>query len=327
MAEVTTDPYAAEHSAEWDDFVLRSRNGTLFHRQSFLRYHPPDRFNDCSLMLRRRGRLVGVFPAAIERRNYRDVLRSHPGASYGGLVIGLAPRAETVVACTRALVAFARGEGFDGIEMRLPPSVFHRFPAEDVDLALHASGFRVAGIELTNAICLDGGPDAWQALFQGDTANRLRRIDREGAVSVEEGPAWPEYWPMLEETLSQFEATPTHSLEEIERLARELPDDIRLFRCRVGGVLVGGVVVFVGNPHAVHTFYMAQNHTGREHRCLDAALSRVMEWAHARGHRFVNLGTSTLTGGPHLNAGLCRFKERFGGFGVARRTYALDLRP
>ncbi|MBT5535036.1 GNAT family N-acetyltransferase [Candidatus Poribacteria bacterium] len=210
--------------------------------------------------------------------------------------------------------------------MRLPPTVFHRCPSEDVDHALHSAGFHVPTMELSNAICLDGGPQAWQTRVQGDTANRLRRIEREGLVSVEGSDAWGEYWPLLDETLAKFDATPTHSLGEMERLAHDLRDDIRLFGCRVAGTLVGGVVVFVGNTHAVHTFYMAQNHSGRKHRCLDAALRHVMEWTYARGHRFVNLGTSTLTGGARLNTGVCRFKERFGGFGVARRTYALDLK-
>ena len=38
----------------WDNFVLNSNNGTLFHLRSFLNYHPKGRFKDYSLIIEKK---------------------------------------------------------------------------------------------------------------------------------------------------------------------------------------------------------------------------------------------------------------------------------
>lgn len=36
---------------DWDNFVLNSNNGTMFHSRKFLSYHPEGRFKDTSLVI------------------------------------------------------------------------------------------------------------------------------------------------------------------------------------------------------------------------------------------------------------------------------------
>ena len=69
----------------WDEFVLKSNNGTLFHLRSFLNYHPNNRFVDHSLMILKKGKLFSVFPAAEIIYENKLYLISHPGASVGSL--------------------------------------------------------------------------------------------------------------------------------------------------------------------------------------------------------------------------------------------------
>src|SRR5947208_9532719 len=70
-------------SAEWDGLVSRAPMGHMLHTRAFLSYHG-DGFEDASLALRgERGRLVGVLPAA---REGDDLVASHPGATFGGIV-------------------------------------------------------------------------------------------------------------------------------------------------------------------------------------------------------------------------------------------------
>ena len=48
----------------WDLFVPKTNNGTIFHLRSFLNYHPENRFKDHSVMVRKKGSLFSLLPAA-----------------------------------------------------------------------------------------------------------------------------------------------------------------------------------------------------------------------------------------------------------------------
>jgi hypothetical protein len=56
-----------ERNAEtWDELVARSWNGTFLHERRFISYHG-ERFKDVSLIIEdERGRILGVFPAALD---------------------------------------------------------------------------------------------------------------------------------------------------------------------------------------------------------------------------------------------------------------------
>src|SRR5690349_11144509 len=72
----------------WDRFVDESANGTFMHTRRFLSYHPPQRFHDHSLLfLDESQKLRAVFTAAEVLDKGRRILKSHPGATYGGLVV------------------------------------------------------------------------------------------------------------------------------------------------------------------------------------------------------------------------------------------------
>ena len=72
---------------EWDLFVIKSNNGTIFNTREFLNYHINRKFNDCSLCFYNNKDLICVLPAAIDKANKK--IFSHPGASYGGLIINI----------------------------------------------------------------------------------------------------------------------------------------------------------------------------------------------------------------------------------------------
>ena len=46
MKKVEIIKYRTENMEMWDNFVKESRNGTIFHTQKFINYHPKDRFED-----------------------------------------------------------------------------------------------------------------------------------------------------------------------------------------------------------------------------------------------------------------------------------------
>ena len=73
---------------DWDFFVEKSDNGTLFQKQRFLSYHISRNFQDASYLFKKRNKIIAIFPASIENQGSKKVLFSHPGSSFGGIVHG-----------------------------------------------------------------------------------------------------------------------------------------------------------------------------------------------------------------------------------------------
>ncbi len=75
--------YTEDEEDEWDHFILKSINGTVYHSRNFLNYHPDDRFIDNSIMIYRNTELIAVVPSC---HNKTNTYFSHRGSTYGGPV-------------------------------------------------------------------------------------------------------------------------------------------------------------------------------------------------------------------------------------------------
>ena len=96
-------PYTETLADKWDAFVMsHAVNGTFLHTRRFLNYHPQGRFEDCSLMIYNAQELCAVIPAAVGMVDGKRMLRSHPGSTFGGILVGeemlRAPRLVELVA-------------------------------------------------------------------------------------------------------------------------------------------------------------------------------------------------------------------------------------
>jgi hypothetical protein len=316
--------YEQNQLEEWDDFVIGSRNGTIFHTQKFISYHPTDRFEDSSLMFRKKTKLVSVFPAAIQIRQDEKVLRSHPGTSYGGAVFAPESGLRAVVDVMEEIVAFAEENQFNSIEMRLSPRVFHTVTSEDLEYVLWYLGFKAISCELSSAVPLYMGDDSVSNLFRNDTLRSVAKAKKEGVV-VRESDHWSDYWKILSDNLVKHRAAPTHSLNEILKLKEMFPEAIKLFGSYYNDRLIGGTVVFYCNSVAAHTFYIAQDYDFQKLRPLNILFDFIVRDTLKKGYRYLNFGISTESGGATINHGLFRFKEGFGGRGVIRKYYRLEL--
>ena len=79
--------YKETDRKHWDHFVNNSNNGTIFHLRRFLNYHPENRFNDHSLIIKKKQKIFAVFPGAEKQINNEKHLISHPGLSFGSFVV------------------------------------------------------------------------------------------------------------------------------------------------------------------------------------------------------------------------------------------------
>lgn len=312
----------------WDSFVERSFNGTLMHQRRFLSYHPANRFQDRSVLIRDdKGGLIAVFPAAEVDDHGRRILKSHPGASYGGFVVreDFAMVADQIV---EQLVQHARTHRFDAVWLRSPERVFNSRQSDDLDAAMFRAGFQPIGRELSAAFCLRSirQPEILTRFIPNARRNVLKAL-REGVIArITED--FPQFWDLLHANLESRHAVhPTHTLDEIERLRKLFGDRVLLVGGYLNDRLVAGVVLFVMNRFAAHTMYMGQDYRFNEHRALQLVIYQAILECRTRGLPYLNYGISTIPGtlGRQLNAGLHAFKLRSGGESVFRDIWQLEL--
>ena len=110
----------------WDEFVPKTNNGTLFHLRSFLNYHPKSRFNDHSLIIKKKGNLFSVFPAVEQIIDNEKILVSHPGATVGSFAVPENLSIADSLSLVEKLVHYAKDKKFQGVRINLPPSLYQR---------------------------------------------------------------------------------------------------------------------------------------------------------------------------------------------------------
>jgi hypothetical protein len=313
-------PYGAGDAAAWNALVAASANGTFLLDRRFMDYHA-ERFDDASLMVERKGRLVAVLPA----NRHGERVTSHAGLSYGGLVLAKPLGGAATLALLQALQRHWQAAGVRELLYKTVPSIYHRLPCEDDRWALWRCGAELVRRDVLSVI--GPTPAHWpprrrRAITQAarHRPSLMLAVHREGDAGI--GATWAEYWALLEgELQARHGRRPVHSLAEIRLLAGRFPAEIGLRVARWNGEVVAGLVLFE-TPTVSHLQYMAANARGRRCAALDLLLEQAITDAQAGG-RWFDFGHSNEDEGRVLNAGLAFYKESFGASTVVHDHYLL----
>lgn len=314
------DPEDPRDAEAWDNVVARSCTGTMMHTRRFISYHG-DRFRDHSLVVEdRRGKVVGVIPAAEDPAD-PEMITSHPGLTYGGLVHDGALRGAAMVEALAEIASHYRELGYRGFRYKVVPAIYRSEPSDDDLYALFRIGARHYRCDLSAAIDLSR-----RGRVSHSRPQRRRKAEAAGVIAEEDWGEIATFWRILELNLAQrHDAAPVHSLDEIRLLRDRFPDDILLMAGRIGDVLVGGIVLFLAGP-VLKAQYTATTEEGRATFAIDPITEGAIDLARERGCRFFDFGTATLDGGRILSQDLYQFKISFGAGGLAYDHYELDLR-
>jgi hypothetical protein len=309
--------YTAADEAAWDAFCEGSVNGTLLHTRRFLGYHG-DRFADASVMLRHEGALVGLLPAATLPADAQVVV-SHPGATFGGIVHQGWLGGQRMIDALAAVRSHYTARGCRRLHYKAVPPTYTRVPAQDDLYALWRLGAQRVRCDLSSSVDL--------AAPRTPSERRRRALKKAlKVVTLSSDLAHlPALWAVLEDNLARkHEARPVHTLAEISLLFDRFPQWLQL-RCALVQGRVEAGVVFFNAPTLWHAQYIASSSMGYECNALDAVMHGAMGDARAQNARYFDFGTSNEDGGRVLNDGLYRFKSEFGGGGIAHEFYDLAL--
>jgi hypothetical protein len=196
--------------------------------------------------------------------------------------------------------------------------IYHRCPAEEDRYALFVAGAALSRRDVLAVV------DTRAPLPYQERRARAVAKARKASLSCAEDGDFAGFWEVLSANLrDRYGARPVHTLAEIELLHNRFPENIRLFTCRGGGQLLGGVVVYE-SAMVAHVQYIGSTEEGRKGGALDLLCDELLARCYA-GHRYFDFGISNEDGGRALNRGLIDQKEGFGARAGAHDHYTLDL--
>jgi hypothetical protein len=321
-------PYHASQQDEWDTFVSRSNNGTIFHQQQFFNYHPTGRFTFHHLCFYESGRLIAVLPASITENG--TCLESPVGASYGGLVLPTDLKYIQNEAIVDALMNYAVKLGLKKILLTPAPFIYQNRLCQDIDYALALRGFDFERHYISHAILLEPREN-FISQFSATTRRYIHQCERNADLTIdycESTKGYEEFYPILLDNKTKHNAKPTHSLEELIRLKELFPKHIFLFLVRYKGKAIGGSVMFLCNEKVSLCFYNMLYYEFEKLHPIHYVMHRVVNWSIDLGCRYVDIGVSQNV--KHENQmtpaySLIEYKEKFAAKGVLRSTFRTML--
>jgi hypothetical protein len=310
--------YQSGFSAQWDEFVGGSANGTFLHTHKFLSYHGK-RFQDRSLIVKSDGEIIAVLPAARALDSDTTIV-SHPGSAFGGLVYARDLQGERCIEALRAVCNHLKLAGAKELKLKATPLLYQTFYTQDDIYALFRLDAKKYRSDLSAVLDLN--------IERSRTKGRKHAFGKsqKAGLKLESGTAaFTKFWPLLTEHLeTRFKAAPTHSLAEIQDLASRFPNQIH---CHVAlksdSVFAGGV--FFQFSGVTRTQYLASSADGQDSGAIDAIIEEQIELSRARSQRYFDFGTSNLNEGKTLNQGLYEFKRSFGAGSLTCDFYQIDL--
>jgi predicted N-acyltransferase len=323
---VTIKHYNRSKFDEWDHFVRQSNNGTIFHLQKFLDYHPVNQFDFHHLMFYDGNKLIAVLPAAV--RNDGKLLASPIGASYGGLVLGNIKyqKNEEII---DVLLEYSARQGFQKIHLTPAPVVYHKQPIQDIDYALTFKGFDNNLHYISHVVKHCKGDHV--AEFRATARKYIHRYQRNPDLNVKLANTTREFeemYPILLENKARHNARPTHTLDELIRIRELFPNEINLFAVRLKDKLIAASLNFRCNSQVLLCFYNMMLYEFEKLRPTYAVMHEVIQWSNAHGFQFFDIGVSqnTTSENPMTPSYLLiDFKEQFNAKGILRSTFRKNL--
>jgi hypothetical protein len=325
MSSISVHKYEPRFRDEWEDFVKKSNNGTMFHSLDFLDYHKPGRFEFYHLMFRRGDELVGVLPGGVKENG--EVFWSPVGASYGSIATKDI-KFETALEMVDSMCEYFKDNNFREIFLIPPPLIYSLNISQHIEYAMLYRKFDFELHYISHAIDLKHG-DKFLEHFDKTARKNVHKLLREKRIRVEESEDYDAFYKILLNNKAKHNATPTHTLEEIYRLLELMPENLKLLMVYHDDVPIAGSLLFLCNSKVVLCFYTMLLYEYEHLKPVYLVNYEITRWSIEKGYEWVDIGVSQDTHAedpmtPSLN--LIQFKERFGARGILRSTFHKKFR-
>lgn len=316
MCNFSVKAYHSDFKNQWDEFVATAKNATFLFQRDFMDYHK-DRFNDNSLMIYKDSDLFALLPA----NSVGNILYSHQGLSYGGLLLKKDCKFKNVLDAFKLLLKYLYENNIETLELKLLPKMYHKLPSDEIDYLL----FKV------DAQCIRRDISAvidFREPLKISSSNRKRNLKKamSNDIKVKEVEDFEAFFhkiliPNLKE---RHEALPTHNLNDIRKLKTAFPKRIRQFNAYHHEEIIAGVTIFE-SEFVAHAQYISTLDSKKELAGLDAIFDQLIHTIFIN-KRFFSFGISNEHQGQHLNQGLLKWKESFGARAIVHDFYKVNTK-
>ncbi len=294
----TIKKYHAGLKADWDDLIKGSSNGTFLHLRDYMDYHA-NRFEDFSLMIYEGLKLRAVLPA---HRVGKDIF-AHKGLTYSDFIFDNKLRIEPMLSIMEDAFKYLLQNDITKIHINTIPAVFHKHPSESSLYIYHQIGGNITKVKpffILNTVDYQ---------LNKDRKKNLKKVQQQAFEIKSDDIYLYDFWQIVSDNLRQkFNTKPVHSYEEISRLQRSFPEQIKLFTIWQDGILKAGTLVYLIN-NVCHFQYIHASPDG-DKAIVDALIYHLIKTYEAT-YQYISFGSSEASQNA-LNKNLSYWKESFG---------------
>lgn len=303
--------YEPSQRETWDRFVAQARNRSFLFSRDYIEYHG-DRFVDHSIVVSRNGTVVALMPANQEG----EILHSHQGLTFGGIIVAPKFRMEHALALVDALVVYGRCNGLSRLVYRPAPHCYHLAPTEEDIVALLGAGAVISDTRGTSVL------DLAAPTLRTPGRKRELSIAAASGLAISRDDDFAGFMSFCARFLEQRHgAKPVHAGAEMERLAQRFDGNIKLYLARRADVVLAGVIAY-DNPTCVRLQYVASRDEGHRDGTVGLLYDHIIK-DHCSVRRWLDFGPSVDPHTRAFNANLGFYKESFGARTIAQLTYQL----
>ena len=216
-----------------------------------------------------------------------------------------------------ALKDYVSAQGLKGLELTLPPGLYHpTFTAKCVSSLLRA-GYSAGIPDISSWIDLE----QFQGSFSHKNSREYYRQSLRNHLQfeqVEEGERKREVYELIRENRARKGRPIYMAFEDVLQTGTLWPTDFFMVKTPEHVPAAAGIF-YRSDPEIVYALFWGDNEEGRPLRAMDFLAFHL--WSHYRelGFRYLDLGISTESGIP--NDGLLRFKESHNGISSLRYSF------
>ena len=316
MKKYCIQKYCSDNYHLWNEFVAHAKNATFLFHRDFMEYHS-DRFQDFSLLIfDEKNTLKAILPA----NRVEDVLHSHQGLTYGGIVIHEKTKLSDFISIAKSILEFLNAQQFQKINFKEIPTIYNQIPSDELQYLMFLMQGNLIRRDVLSVVDLKTNFS-----FSRDRKNGIKRGVKNDII-VKEESNFELFWneiltPNLE---AKHQAKPVHSLEEIQYLYSKFPKNIRQFNVYQNDKIVAGTTIFETDLVS-HSQYISGNSDKNELGSLDFLHDYLISNVF-KDKKYFDFGISNENQGQNINQGLLFWKEGFGARTIVQNFYEIETK-
>ena len=308
--------YQSTDYSTWNEFVANAKNATFLFHRDFMEYHS-DRFQDFSLLIFDENQnLKAILPA----NRVNDIVFSHHGLTYGGLVLNQKTKLQETIVITFNFLRFLNENGISTLNLKQLPSFYTKFPSEEMEYLSFILNAKLVRRDSLSVLDLKTDYN-----FSKDRKQAINRGVKNELI-VKEESSFELFWNeiLIPNLKQKHQAKPVHTIDEITFLKSKFPKNIRQFNVYKEDKIVAGTTIFE-SENVAHSQYISGNSDKNELGSLDFLHNYLLKEVFFKKDYF-DFGISNENQGRNINQGLLSWKESFGARTFVQNFYEIETK-